>query len=102
MKGDLAAWTGVMTGPLVWLIGFEAKFALAPWVCRFHWYPALLLVSLVSLLATAGAAALSGFQWQRSTGQLRTLAATGVLLSAGFFLVIAAQALPELLLGGCE
>jgi hypothetical protein len=113
MNRTLALWTGLLTGPIVWFISLEAKFALAPWVCAFHWKPAVYMVSLVAFLVTAAAGLLSWNQWRQlsaehsETGDSvlarpRIMALGGVMLSAGFFVVLAAQSLPELLLAGCE
>jgi len=113
MKRNVALWTGILAGPVIWLIGFEANFALAPWACTLKWKPALYAISIISLAITAGSGWLSWVQWQRlgrewpgqaasTVARSQMLAIGGVLLSAMFFLVILAQAIPELMLGACE
>ena len=113
MSRDLALWTGILAGPIVWLLSFEANFALAPWACVFQ---AKLALYIVSLLALALAAASGMVAWRQWTGlgrelpgdgegavpRLRVMAIGGLFMSGMFFLVILAQAIPELVLGACE
>ncbi|MFL6354762.1 MAG: hypothetical protein ACJ74Z_23320 [Bryobacteraceae bacterium] len=113
MTRELALWTGVLAGPIVWLFSFEAKFALVPWACIFQAKLALHIVSLLALALAAGSGLLAWRQWNELGRELpgegggalprsRIMAVGGVLLSSLFFLVILAQAIPEVLLGVCE
>jgi len=113
MTRDFAMWTGILAGPIVWLISFEAKFALAPWACVFQAKLASYIVSIFALALAAGSGMLAWRQWNElgrevpgdGEGALprsRIMAIGGVLLSALFFLMILAQAIPELVLGACE
>ena len=113
MKRDLLLWTGVLAGPLVWLVSFGARWSLAGWVCAFQWKPALLVISLVSLLAAAGCGMLSWTEWQRvgrempgegggAIARSRIMGLMGVVLSVASMLLIIAQAIPEIMLGVCE
>lgn len=113
MTRDLALWTGVLAGPIVWLISFEAKFALAPWACVTQAKAALYVVSVLALLFSAGSGLLAWHEWGElgkeppgdGEGALprgRIMAIGGVLLSLLFFLVILAQAIPELILKACN
>ena len=54
MKHDLALWTGLLAGPLVWLLSFGARWSLSGAVCAFQWKPALFVIAFVALLMTAG------------------------------------------------
>ena len=110
---DRLLWAGILTGPIVWLIHFEAKFALAPLACTAGQKPALVLISLVTLAIAAGAGFVSWAQLRRlsrealadsnaTVERARIMALAGVVLSAGFVLVIAAQAIPELMLAPCD
>ncbi|HJT86422.1 MAG TPA: hypothetical protein VJ732_01170 [Bryobacteraceae bacterium] len=112
-KHNFLLWLAVLTGPIVWLVSFGANFALAPWACALRWKPALYTVSAVALLITAGSGILAWNEWRQlgrefpgeAGGWLsssRALATGGILLSAMFFLVIAAQTIVEGLLGACE
>ena len=113
MKRDFALWTGILAGPIVWLLSFVANFALAPWACIFQAKLALYIVSLIALILSVGSGAVAWTQW----GQLgrkwpdeggsvvcrsRGLAVAGVLLSAMFCLVIIAQSVPEIILEACQ
>ncbi|HEX3684184.1 MAG TPA: hypothetical protein VHU83_16745 [Bryobacteraceae bacterium] len=110
---NLALWTGVLAGPFVWLLSFQANFTLAPWACEFNTKIALFLVTLVALVLVAGSGWLAWREWTElgkalpdnaagALGRSRIMALGGVLLSAMFFVVILAQAMPELILGACE
>ena len=110
---NLALWTGVLAGPVVWLFSFQANFTLAPWACEFNTKVALFLVTIAALLLVAGSGLLAWREWSAlgrvspddtagAMGRSRIMALGGVLLSAMFFLVIVAQAIPELILEACE
>jgi hypothetical protein len=113
MKRDLALWIGILAGPIVWLLSLEANFALVPWACVFQAKLALHIVSIVALILAASAGVLAwrqwknlGKEWPGSGGgalpRSRVMAVGGVLMSAMFFLVILAQAMPTVLLSACE
>jgi hypothetical protein len=113
MNRDLALWTGILAGPTVWLLSFEANFALAPWACEFNNKIALIVVTLVALILVAGSGLLAWREWNAvgkvwpggaggALARERIMAAGGVLFSAMFFLVILAQGIPNLLMGACD
>ncbi len=113
MRRDAQLWTGVLAGPTVWFIGFLANFALAPWACTLGWKAALFVIAAISLVLTAASGLLSWKLWRQVGIELpgesggavaheRSLALAGVLLSAMFFLVVLAQFVPNVLLGGCD
>jgi hypothetical protein len=108
-----ALWTGILIGPIAWLISFEINFALAPWACVAQQKMALYVVSLVALVMSAFGGLLAWREWKQLDSALpgegggaiprsRIMALGGMLLSAMFCLVIIAQAVPELMLGACE
>jgi hypothetical protein len=110
---DFALWTGILAGPIVWLVSFEATFALAPWACLFQTKLALYVVRILALALAAGSGVLAWRQWSElgreqpgegggALPRSRIMALGGVLLSSLFFIVILAQAIPELVLGACE
>jgi hypothetical protein len=110
---NLALWTGVLAGPVVWLLSFQANFTLAPWACEFNTKIALFLVTIAALILVSGSGWLAWREWTAlgriapdeadgAVGRSRIMALGGVLLSAMFFLVILAQSIPELILGACE
>jgi hypothetical protein len=113
LNRDLALWIGVLAGPVIWLCSFEANFALAPWACTFQAKLALYCVSIAALFLTAASCLLAWRTWNEigrewagpgpgPVPRSRIMAIGGVFLSAGFFIVILAQAIPELILGACE
>jgi hypothetical protein len=90
--------TGLILGPLVWFASLEVNFALAPLACAGHGKGLLLLVSAAALGLAMGGGLLA---WTQRTLH-RELALSGVVASTLFSIVIVAQAIPNLLLGGCE
>lgn len=121
MSRDRALWTGILAGPIVWLISFEALFALNPWACIFQTKLALYIVSIVAFALSLAAGLLAWRQWkelgreadpsargapsQERTDTLsrsRLMAFGGVILSALACLIIVAQAIPELILEACQ
>lgn len=112
-KRDLALWTGILAGPVVWLLSFQANFTLAPWACDFQSKTALFAVRILALLLVAGSGLLAWREWTAlgkappadtagALGRTRIMALGGVLLSAMFFLVVLAQSIPEFVLRACE
>jgi hypothetical protein len=90
--------TGLVLAPLAWFASLEGNFALAPLACSGHGKGPLLLVSAMALAL----AILSGLMaWTQRTLH-RRLAISGAVISALCSLVIIAQAIPNLILGGCE
>jgi uncharacterized iron-regulated membrane protein len=90
--------TGLFLAPLVWFVSLEANFALAPLACSGHGKSPLLLVSAVAL----SLALVSGFLAWTQRDFHRRLAVSGAVISALFSIVIIAQAIPNVILGGCE
>lgn len=90
--------TGVVLAPIAWFASLEANFALAPLACGGHDRKLLVAISVVALgLAAAG----SLLAWTQRHVH-RRVAFFGMAMSALFALVIAAQTIPNLILGGCE
>ena len=113
MTRDLALWTGILAGPIVWLISFEALFALNPWACTFQTKLALYIVSVLAFVLSLAAGLLAWRQWTAlgreadsrggdALSRARTMAFGGILLSGLSCLIIVAQAIPELILGVCQ
>jgi hypothetical protein len=90
--------TGLILAPIAWFISLEANLALAPRACAGNGKSTLLLVSAVALCL----AAISGLLAWTQRGSNRRLAVSGTVISALFAVVIVAQAIPNLMLGGCE
>jgi hypothetical protein len=113
MKRNVILWASILAGPLVWLISFQANFALVPWACIFQGKVALYLVSLLALAACAVSGLVAWREWRSLGRELnfdgsgalprsRMMAFSGVVLSTGFFLVVLAQAIPEVILRECQ
>jgi hypothetical protein len=113
MRRDAQLWLSVLAGPTIWFAGMLANFALAPWACALGWKPALFAVTLVSLAVDAAAGLLAWRLWRGAGVEMpgevggaiaheRSLTLAGVLLSSLFFIVIVAQAVPNIILAGCD
>ena len=98
MKQQAALGSGLMLAPMAWFASMEANFALAPLACSGHARGQLLAISAMAL----GLAAAGCFLAWTQRGADRRLAFFGLGSSALFLLVIAAQAIPNLVFGGCE
>lgn len=106
-------WIAALAGPIVWFASMLANFALTDKVCSWGGKGALFVIVVAALVLTGSAGLVAWRFWRQagsefpgeiagSVGYRRTLALAGVLLSASFFVVIIAQAVPNLMLGGCE
>jgi hypothetical protein len=83
---------------MAWFASLEADFALAPLACAGHGTSTLLLVSA----AAFGLAVTGGLLAWTQRDYHRGVALSGAAISALFTIVIVAQAIPNLMLGGCE
>jgi hypothetical protein len=94
-----------LASPVIWFASHGVQFALAPLTCTWQSNVILWLATALALLLDAASGYIAWNQWQRSGSAASIppwLATSGVALSAGFFLVILAQAIPALMLPGCE
>jgi len=90
--------TGLLLAPLAWFVSLEANFALAPLACAGRGTGPLIVVSAISLaLAIAG-----GLLAWTQRGYDKRLAFSGAAISTLATLAILAQAIPNLVYGGCE
>jgi hypothetical protein len=113
MRRNLLLWVGILLAPIVWFLSMLANFALAPWACAFQWKFALFLVTIVALALCAISGFTAWHEWNQVGREMpgegggavpreRYMALFGVLLSAFFFVVVLAQAVPHIILGACE
>ncbi len=104
---------GLLGGPIVWAAQLQAGYSLGTMNCGDSSRLLLHLVSLVALLIVAAAAWTAWRAWRAlgehwpddvagPPGRARFMAATGTLTSAGFFLVILAQAIPSFVFPICR
>jgi hypothetical protein len=89
---------GLVLAPMAWFASLEGNFALAPLACSGHGKSILLLVSAAALVLAITGGILA---WTQRTFN-RRLAVAGAVMSALFTIVIVAQAVPNVMLGGCE
>ena len=109
---DLALWTSVLSGPLVFLLNLEVSYVMVDWACDTGSEWALHLVHLVSLAAVVAGTLLGAALWRRvgrswpdpggtSDSRSRLLAALGTLGGVTFAVSIVAQWITVMVLGAC-
>ena len=109
----LALWTGILAGPVAWLLQFEIRYALVPWACATGHLFALHLVTLGGLALAAAGGFIAWREWQRCGKEWpqakggppmrsRFMAVLGLLTSILFLLAILAQAIPSFILNPCQ
>jgi hypothetical protein len=100
-----------LASPVIWFVSEWAAFALAPLTCSARSNAALWIVAVVALLLVCGSGFVAWTQWNerqpdgdQPSGAVmpRWLAISAVVLSGSFIIVIVAQTIPSLILGGCE
>ena len=108
---DLALWTSVLGGPLVFLLNLEVNDVMVDWACTTGNDWALHLVHFVSLVLAATCTLLgvtllrrvsgAGLDHGGSDSRSRLLATLGILSGALFAVRVLAQWIPVMVLGTC-
>ncbi len=109
----LSLTTGLLAGPLAWLVLFGLKFVLVPWMCTAATNWPLYILTLAGAAVAAGGCAIAWKDWRASgrewpdeedgvVPRSRFVAALGALLSGFFVLVIVAQGITDVILGACQ
>jgi hypothetical protein len=63
--GLLVQWTGLLAGPIAWLLQLQVAYVLIPWACAHDQQNlSLHLVTIASLLLTAGGAFIARRDWR--------------------------------------
>jgi hypothetical protein len=113
MSRETQLWGSVLTGPTAWFLSLLANFALAGWSCTRFGKAPLLVVTAIALALSAASGFLAWHVWRQvgveqpgesggTVAHERSMALAGVLMSGMFIVVIVAQSVPDLMLGGCE
>lgn len=100
MSDRAAILTGVLVGPVAWLVMLAVAYPLVPWTCRLGHSLPLWIVVAVTLVG-----ALTGAWLARGTPQTPTyafLAGAARWLSVTFAFVIAVSAIPILVYPPCQ
>jgi hypothetical protein len=110
----LAQWTGLLAGPVAWLLQLQVAYTLVPWACAHDQQSiSLHVVTIVALLLCVGGAFVSWREWQRAgrdlpgaeggpTPRSRFMAVMGLATSAFFLLVILMQGVASFILHPCQ
>jgi hypothetical protein len=102
----LPLWTGILAGPIAWAFDLTASYAVVKWVCHTRSYSILPLITIASLTAVIGAAAISWAALRRTTTDVPTdggrprqrarfMAVLGLASCGLFALQILAGAIPH-------
>jgi hypothetical protein len=103
MTSDSVLWVWILLSPVVWFLNLEATYALVSLACLGKGKVVLYLITALSLGVTALAAGICGNQWRRlEPSRKRAMALGGTVLGGLCFFVILAQAIPNVMLAGCE
>jgi Co/Zn/Cd efflux system component len=104
-------WFGILGPPIVWAIQMQMNYSMVPFECFGGSRAPMLVTSAVAFFISAIAGVIAFKNWRRfgadwpddSSGSRRPLfmAALGLLVSAMFILVIAAQAIATMMLHPC-
>lgn len=109
----LALWTGILAGPLVYLLDLELSYALANRACEAGSAALYALTTAAAAAIVAAAGLLSWREWRRlpesadmtgarAVDRNRFLAVSGLAFSAGFLLLIVSNFVPKFMLGVCD
>lgn len=97
-RGRFLQWTGVLTGPVVWLFDLGLMYLLVRHSCTSRSSAALFAITLAALLLTALGALAAKVNLERN----RFMALGGMMMSGFFFLLVLAEAIPVWVLNPCE
>lgn len=111
--GLLELWTGMLAGPIAWLLQLQTNYILAQLVCSRTSHVMLHVITVVALLLAAGGGLIAWRSWQQAgrewpgesegvVPRSRFMAVVGLLTSVMFFLVILAQGIPSFILNPCQ
>jgi hypothetical protein len=107
-----AEWSGILTGPIVWLVNLQTTYALVHWACLHKQMFPLRLAALffLALTAAAGIVSLNIFQKLKDEARVtppediarqRFMVILGMMSSALFALAIIAQGLATFFINPC-
>lgn len=113
-RGLFMQWMGVLAGPVAWGLHMQTNLSLVPWACKNGGLLMLHVVTVLALVVTAFGAFAAWRGWQEGAAEevetdggsrisrARFMGALGLLVSAMFFLVIIAQAIPSFMFHPCQ
>jgi hypothetical protein len=111
-RGLFMQWMGVLAGPVAWGLHMQTNLSLVPWVCKNGGEVFLHVVTILALVVTAFGAFAAWRGWLAGAdaetdgagriSRARFMGALGLLVSAMFFLVIIAQAIPSFMFHPCQ
>jgi hypothetical protein len=112
-RQDFLLWVAILSGPILWLVQFQARYSLVAWTCSSDKSFVLPIIGIVFLLLAAGGGVLSWRIWVRTgrtwpedvtglpLGRVQFMSILGVMLNTLFALIIIAQIIPDFIFGPC-
>jgi hypothetical protein len=111
-SGIAVLWAGILAGPVAWALDLTISYSVVKWTCGSQHTAVLHLITVASLLITAGGAAASWRALQqapagssddgsRSIDRGRFMALLGLVACALFALAMIGNAIPRLMLDAC-
>jgi len=111
-QNDLQLWTGVLAGPIAWILDEGLSYALTQHACSTGHVYVLHVISVVSLIIAIIGAWIAWRQWSllgegsdeggSAHDRAWWMARVGVALGIGFGIVIVALAVPKFMLSPCS
>lgn len=99
---EVALWTGVLAGPVVWLTLLETNYVMSYVACevRQTWF--LHLATLIAVALTAGAGLWGWSAGQGENPRARWMGHASLASSIWFILVILSMEIPVIVLRTCQ
>lgn len=99
-------WTGILGGPVVWLIQFQTIYTLAGWGCALHTKLPLYITSaffflLVVIIGFIALRHLHPNESEEAQRRTRFMAQVGIMSSVLSLLLIVSQAIATIMLSQC-
>jgi hypothetical protein len=112
-RGQIWLWIGVLTAPLAFLLHLEVNYALVTQLCQSTHKLSLPLITLLTLVISAGGGFVAWLNWKEAgrkwpgeagsvTERSRFMAVVGLLISALIILALVAQLIPQFIFDPCQ
>jgi hypothetical protein len=105
---SLSLWSGILAGPIAWIINLQLRYALVPWACAHSSRRVLTIIAIPLIVICIAGAFLArtglavGETETAYPMRVRFMAYGGLMLSAIFALTILASMIPDFFLSPCD
>lgn len=101
LKSDAALWVGVLLPPMAWGADLLVSYALVKWTCGHQATTLLRGITFATLLVIASAGWI-GWTAYRENERAQSMALVGILITALFFVLTIALAIPRWVFNVCQ